>query len=91
MSGIKYVAGTAFVVAEFRAEENSEPSPLYRDPVAGLFLNEDTRETARASDDVASLRLLLSVHADTPGGSCLMNLPLVPRCERASRRIDQSF
>ena len=46
MSEISTVTGTAFVVAEFRAEENWEPSPLYRDPVVGLFLNEDTRKAA---------------------------------------------
>ena len=46
MSGIKSVTGTAFVVAEFRAEENSEPAPLYQDSVVGLFLNDETREAA---------------------------------------------
>ena len=40
---IKNVSGTAFVVAEFRAEENEEEYPLYQDSVVGLFLNEDTR------------------------------------------------
>jgi methyltransferase (TIGR00027 family) len=48
---IKNVSGTAFVVAEFRAEENSEAYPLYRDSVVGFFLNEDTR---RAAQHVAS-------------------------------------
>ena len=43
---IKDVSGTAFVVAEFRALENDEAYPLYRDPVVRLFLNEDTREAA---------------------------------------------
>ena len=46
MAQIKDVTGTAFVVAEFRAEENSEATPLYRDSVVGLFLNEDTRMAA---------------------------------------------
>jgi methyltransferase (TIGR00027 family) len=34
------------VVAEFRAEENSETAPLYQDSVVGLFLNEETRLAA---------------------------------------------
>ena len=46
MSEIRNVTGTAFVVAEFRAEENSEPMPLYRDPIVGLFLNDETRKAA---------------------------------------------
>ena len=46
MTTIQNVTGTAFVVAEFRAEENLEPVPLYRDPIVGLFLNEETRRAA---------------------------------------------
>ena len=46
MSEIKNVSGTAFVVAEFRAEENREPHPLYQDPIVGFFLNEDSRYAA---------------------------------------------
>jgi len=46
MTTIQNVTGTAFVVAELRAEENLEPVPLYRDPIVGLFLNEDTRRAA---------------------------------------------
>ena len=46
MAQIKNVTGTAFVVAEFRAEENNEAAPLYRDSVVGLFLNEDTKQAA---------------------------------------------
>ena len=46
MSQIKDVSGTAFVVAEFRAEENHAAAPLYRDPIVGLFLNEDSRYAA---------------------------------------------
>ena len=30
---VKNVSGTAFVVAEFRAGENNEPHPLYRDSI----------------------------------------------------------
>jgi methyltransferase (TIGR00027 family) len=46
MSPIENVSGTAFVVAEYRAEENRETVPLYRDPVVELFLSEDTRDAA---------------------------------------------
>jgi len=43
---IKNVSGTAFVVAEFRAEENDEAQPLYRDSVARLFLDEQSQQAA---------------------------------------------
>jgi methyltransferase (TIGR00027 family) len=43
---IENVTGTAFVVAEFRAEENNEAAPLYRDSIVGLFLDEDTKKAA---------------------------------------------
>ena len=46
MSMIKDVSGTAFVVAEYRAEENREPIPIYNDPVVGLFLNDASRQAA---------------------------------------------
>jgi methyltransferase (TIGR00027 family) len=46
MSQVRDVSGTAFVVAEFRAEENQAVEPLYRDPVVGLFLNDDSRYAA---------------------------------------------
>src|SRR5262245_505000 len=46
MTTIQNVSGTAFVVAEFRAQENAEVKPLYRDSVVGLFLNEETRRAA---------------------------------------------
>jgi methyltransferase (TIGR00027 family) len=46
MSRIKDVSGTAFVVAEFRAEENGAATPLYRDSVVGLFLNDESRDAA---------------------------------------------
>lgn len=46
MSTIRNVSGTAFVVAEYRAEENWEPVPLYRDPVVGLFLSNGSRQAA---------------------------------------------
>ena len=43
MTVIRNVTGTAFVVAEFRAEETD---PLYRDTIAPLFLDEETRKAA---------------------------------------------
>ncbi len=46
MTAIKNVTGTAFIVAEFRAEENQAPMPLYQDPVVGLFLNDATQRAA---------------------------------------------
>lgn len=46
MPVVQNVSGTAFVVAEFRAEENRAASPLYRDPIVELFLNDDSREAA---------------------------------------------
>ena len=47
MGSISNVTGTAFVVAEFRAEENNQARPLYRDAVVGLFLSEESRRAAR--------------------------------------------
>jgi methyltransferase (TIGR00027 family) len=46
MARIENVSGTAFVVAEFRAEENDQPEPLYQDWVVGLFLSEDSKRAA---------------------------------------------
>jgi len=46
LSDIRNVSGTAFVVAEFRAEENRVKAPLYRDPIVGLFLDERSRHAA---------------------------------------------
>jgi len=46
MSTIKDVSGTAFVVAEYRAEENREPTPIYDDRVVGLFLSDASRQAA---------------------------------------------
>jgi methyltransferase (TIGR00027 family) len=47
MSEIRNVSGTAFVVAEYRAEENSDETPLYEDHVVSLFLSEESRSAAR--------------------------------------------
>jgi methyltransferase (TIGR00027 family) len=40
------VKDTAFVVAEFRAEENEEAVPLYTDTVVKIWLNEETKTAA---------------------------------------------
>jgi methyltransferase (TIGR00027 family) len=50
MSESKNVRGTAFVIAEFRAEENEETAPLYTDKIVRLFLNDETR---RVADEIA--------------------------------------
>ena len=46
MTEIQDVTGTAFIVAEYRAQENAEAHPLYRDPIVHLFLNDRTRQAA---------------------------------------------
>ena len=46
MQQVRNVTGTAFVVAEFRAEENFASRPLYQDQVVHLFLNEESRRAA---------------------------------------------
>lgn len=46
MVAIEDVSGTAFVVAEYRAEENREATPIYRDPVVGVFLSDASRQAA---------------------------------------------
>lgn len=50
MTEIEKVAGTAFVVAEFRNDENKEARPLYRDPFVSLFLD---RESKNAADRIS--------------------------------------
>jgi methyltransferase (TIGR00027 family) len=46
MTLIRNVAGTAFVVAEFRAEENLKEKPLYSDPVVQAFLDAESKRAA---------------------------------------------
>ncbi len=46
MSPTKNVSGTAFIIAEFRAEENEETAPLYTDRIVKLFLNYETHTLA---------------------------------------------
>ena len=45
---IRQVAGTAFIVAEFRARENAERDPLYHDNIVSIFLDETTKIAADA-------------------------------------------
>jgi O-methyltransferase involved in polyketide biosynthesis len=47
MTAIKNVSGTAFVVAEFRADENRAANPLYGDSIVELFLDDDTLQASR--------------------------------------------
>jgi len=46
MAEIKNVTGTAFIVAEFRADENSAAEPLFRDEIVSLFLDDATKKAA---------------------------------------------
>jgi methyltransferase (TIGR00027 family) len=46
MTHITNVTGTAFVVAEYRAEENDAAHPLYSDEVVDLFLSPESRRAA---------------------------------------------
>ncbi|MGD9545126.1 MAG: class I SAM-dependent methyltransferase [Methylocystis sp.] len=46
MTRFQKVAGTAFVVAEFRNDENSEAHPLYHDPFVRLFLDQESKKAA---------------------------------------------
>jgi methyltransferase (TIGR00027 family) len=43
---LQNVSGTAFIIAEFRAEENEAAIPLYRDEIVRLFLNDETKAMA---------------------------------------------
>src|SRR5262252_8822664 len=47
MTAIRNVSGTAFVVAEFRADENRALNPLYRDMIVELFLTDETLHASR--------------------------------------------
>ncbi len=46
MNEIQDVTGTAFIVAEYRAQENTAAHPLYTDPIVPLFLDERTKAAA---------------------------------------------
>ncbi len=51
MPHVHNVEGTAFIVAEFRNDENMEALPLYSDPYVHLFLDEETK---RAADRISA-------------------------------------
>jgi methyltransferase (TIGR00027 family) len=62
MTEIKYVTGTAFIVAEFRADGNSEDKPLYRDEIVKLFLDADTKKAAGSfSTDFPAIKRLVQI------------------------------
>lgn len=50
MIEIKNVSGTAFIIAEYRADGNQDATPLYHDEIVQLFLN---RETQKIAEDAA--------------------------------------
>jgi methyltransferase (TIGR00027 family) len=56
------VTGTAFVVAEYRAEENDAVEPLYRDEVVGIFLSAASRRAAaRVAGGFPEVRELVKI------------------------------
>lgn len=62
MAEIQNVTGTAFIVAEFRAEENAAAQPLYTDPIVPLFLNEETkRAAARMSEAFPAVKKIVRI------------------------------
>ncbi|GGA48294.1 hypothetical protein GCM10007416_21860 [Kroppenstedtia guangzhouensis] len=42
------VGRTAFVIAEWRAEESESADPLFYDHIANIFLNEETKQIPAA-------------------------------------------
>lgn len=60
MSTAKNITGTAFIIAEFRVEENDALTPLYTDLVAHHFLNAETRKIAQeiAQDSPAAKEMV---------------------------------
>ncbi len=46
MPELKNVTATAFIMAEFRGEENAAPDPLYEDAYVHLFLDDESRALA---------------------------------------------
>ena len=46
MTEIQDVTGTAFIVAEYRADENRAAEPLFRDEIVSLFLDDATKKAA---------------------------------------------
>jgi len=87
MPEIQDVTRTAFIVAEYRAQENAEQKPLYRDPIVPLFLSKQTHQAADrvAADFLRLLRLLAAngFNSDLPsyviweGNTMYLNRPEV--------------
>ena len=46
MLEIKNVSGTAFIIAEYRADFSKDTNPLYYDEIVKLFLNNETKKIA---------------------------------------------
>src|SRR5262245_41085445 len=62
MLQIRNVTGTAFVVAESRAEENHPASPLYRDAYVNLILREASQQTAaRVASGFPAMREMVKI------------------------------
>jgi methyltransferase (TIGR00027 family) len=75
MTEVKDVRGAAFVVAEFRARENEQPHPLYRDPVVHIFLDDRAKKAAAA------------IRADFPAGEKMPRLRTRYFDDRLDERI----
>ncbi len=99
MALVKDISGTAFVVAEFRAEENKEETPLYNDWVVELFLSANSRYAAGLvaasfppAKDLVRIRTKyfdetlrhLSDHAETVNGLFPNRLEGVPQTDAAA-------
>jgi methyltransferase (TIGR00027 family) len=62
MATIQNVTGTAFIVAEFRAEENAEAQPIYCDPIVPVFLNDETKSAAaRISEAIPAVKKMVKL------------------------------
>jgi methyltransferase (TIGR00027 family) len=62
MATIQNVTGTAFIVAEFRAEENAEARPIYCDPIVPVFLNDETKSAAaRISEAIPAVKKMVKL------------------------------
>ena len=56
MEAIREVGATAFVIATYRSQESSQPSPLFEDPYAEFFLNQQlTDATHKLSEMIPEM------------------------------------
>jgi methyltransferase (TIGR00027 family) len=82
MTAVKDVTGTAFIVAEFRADGNSEDEPLYRDEIVKLFLDADTKKAADSfSSDFPAIKRLVQIR------TCYFDDRLDEQIRRGVRQI----